>query len=315
MLAENHFIPAGAVGIQNVGNRGSQYMTFFYQILNGIQIGAIYALVALGYSMVYGIVKLINFAHGEIIMVGSYCAWFLMSKLSVPAWLAILISVVFCACFGMLIEKIAYKPLRRSARISLLITAIGISLFLQNLVQLMFKADPRMFSNIFKGEINIGTRSLSYATIATIISSIIIMVGLTLLVNKSKIGKAMRAASEDNEMAQLVGINVNNTISFTFALGSGLAAIAAVLYCSLYSQIQPTMGSMLGLKAFVAAVLGGIGSIPGAVLGGFLIGLAESLTKGYISSQLADAVVFGILIIVLLFKPTGILGRRYNEKV
>lgn len=290
-------------------------MTFVYQVLNGVQIGAIYALVALGYSMVYGIVKLINFAHGDIIMIGSFCTWIMMSRLNLPIWLSVVTAIAFCACFGMLIEKVAYKPLRKSARISLLITAIGISLLLQNTAQLVFTSNPRMFSNIFSGTIQIGDRALSYTTIVTIAVSVVIMIGLTLLVNKTKIGKAMRAVSEDNEVAQLMGINVNNTISFTFALGSGLAAVAAVLYCSSYSQIQPTMGSMLGIKAFVAAVLGGIGSIPGAVIGGLIIGIAESLTKGYISSQLADAVVFGILILVLLFKPAGLLGRNYIEKV
>ncbi len=290
-------------------------MTLVYQILNGVQIGAIYALVALGYSMVYGIVKLINFAHGDIIMVGSYLTWVLISRLKLPIWLPILTAIVFCACFGLLVEKIAYKPLRNSPRISLLITAIGISLLLQNTAQLVFTSNPRMFTNIFSGVIQVGDRAFSYATVVTIGVSVIITIGLTLFVSKTKIGKAMRAVSEDKDTAQLMGINVNNTISFTFALGSGLAAIAAVLYISSYSQIQPTMGSMLGLKAFVAAVLGGIGSLPGAVIGGFLIGIAESLTKGYISSQLADAVVFGILILVLLFKPSGIFGVKYSEKV
>lgn len=290
-------------------------MTFLYQMINGVQIGSIYALVALGYSMVYGIVKLINFAHGDIIMVGSYFTWFLMSRLGASAWVAVPGAIVFCALFGMLIEKVAYKPLRKSARISLLITAIGISLLLQNLAQLFFTANPRMFTNIFTGVIQVGSRGISNVTLVTIITSVTIMVGLWVLVHKTKIGKAMRAVSEDNEAAQLMGINVDHTISFTFGLGSALAAVAAVLYICSYSQIQPTMGSLLGLKAFVAAVLGGIGSIPGAVLGGFLIGMAESLTKGYISSQLADAVVFGILIVILLLKPTGILGRGNREKV
>jgi branched-chain amino acid transport system permease protein len=290
-------------------------MTIFYQIVNGIQIGSIYALVALGYTMVYGIVKLINFAHGEIIMVGSYCTWYLMSKLGAPAWAAIAGAVVFCAVLGMAIEKIAYKPLRNYARISLLITAIGISFLLQNSVQLLFTASPRMFKNLFPGALKLGAWSLSLSTVVTIAVSILLMVGLSLLVKRAKIGKAMRAVSEDKDTAVLMGINVNNTISFTFALGSGLAAVAAVLYCSSYAQIMPTMGAMLGLKAFVAAVLGGIGSISGAVLGGYIIGVAESLTKGYISSRLADAIVFGILIVVLIIKPTGILGRRDNEKV
>lgn len=290
-------------------------MTFIFQLLNGLQIGSIYALVALGYSMVYGIVKLINFAHGEIIMVGSYTTWYLMSSVGAPIWAAILGAVICCVALGTLIEKIAYKPLRSSPRLSLLITAIGISLLLQNLAQLIFSANPRMFNNFIGGTVAVGERQFSNVTIVTILVSVALMIGLTILINKTKVGKAMRAVSEDTEASQLMGINVNNTISFTFALGSGLAAVAAVLYCCSYSQITPTMGSMLGLKAFVAAVLGGIGSIPGAVVGGIIIGVAESLTKGYISSQLADAVVFGILILVLLIKPTGIFGRKYSEKV
>jgi len=285
------------------------------QIINGIQIGAIYALVALGYSMVYGIVKLINFAHGDIIMVGSYAVLLLMTKLGLPAWAAVLGSVAISAMLGMTIEKVAYKPLRHSARISLLITAIGVSFLLQNLAQLFFGADSRMFSNLFPGSQSTGALTLTNVSIVTVAVSVVIMIGLTILVSKTRIGKAMRAVSEDNDAALLMGINVNNTISFTFGLGSALAAIAAVLYSCAYSQISPTMGSMLGLKAFVAAVLGGIGSMPGAVIGGLLIGIAESLTKGYISSSLADAVVFGILIVVLLIKPTGLLGRKINEKV
>ena len=290
-------------------------MLLLSQLINGIQLGSIYALVALGYTMVYGIVRLINFAHGEIIMLGAYCVWFMMARMSVPAIPAVLAAVVFCTLLGMTIEKVAYKPLRQSARISLLITAIGISLLLQNLVQLFLSPDPRMFTNIFPGSVSAGKLHFSMTTIVTIAVSVVMMAFLTVLVNRTKIGKAMRAVSEDGEAARLMGINVNNTISFTFAVGSSLAAIAAVLYCCSYAQIQPTMGSMLGLKAFVAAVLGGIGSIPGAVLGGFVIGIAEAFTKAYISSSLTDAVVFGILIVVLLLKPTGILGRSVSEKV
>ena len=290
-------------------------MIFLSQIINGLQIGSIYALVALGYSMVYGIVKLLNFAHGDIIMVGSYVLWFALSRAGLPEWASILISIVFCSVLGMLIEKIAYKPFRHSPKISLLITAIGVSYFLPNLAQLIFTANPRMFPNFFPGYVNIGGSQFAVITLVTIGVSFVLMLGLTILVKKTKIGKAMRAVSEDSDTAQLMGINVNNTISFTFALGSGLAAVASVLYCCSYSQIEPTMGSMLGLKAFVAAVLGGIGSLPGAMLGGIIIGLVESLTKAYISSQLADAVVFGILIIVLLIKPAGILGRAMREKV
>lgn len=284
-------------------------------LLNGIQIGSIYALVALGYSMVYGIVKLINFAHGDIIMIGAYAAWFLMTNTGAPIWLSIIGAVAFCAILGMVIEKVAYKPLRSSARISLLITAIGISLLLQNLAMLIFSPDPKMFRNIFEGYFTVGEAHISYVPVITIAVSFIIMIGLTILVTKTKIGKAMRAVSEDNAAAQLMGINVNHTISFTFGLGSGLAAVASLLYACSYSQITPTMGSMLGIKAFVAAVLGGIGSIPGAMVGGLCIGLAEALTKGYISSKLADAVVFGILIVVLIIKPTGFFGRSDREKV
>ncbi|MDR3321824.1 MAG: branched-chain amino acid ABC transporter permease [Synergistaceae bacterium] len=290
-------------------------MTLLYLIINGLQIGSIYALVALGYSMVYGVVNLINFAHGDVIMVGAYCTWYLMSRFSIPAWTAVLCSVALCSALGILIEKIAYKPLRKSDRLSLLVTAIGISLFLQNAVQLIFSANPRMFTNIFTGTVTIGDRQFSNATVVTIVLSLVIMAGLTFLVKHTKIGKAMRTVSEDSDTAQLMGINVDNTISFTFALGSALAAVGAVFYCCSYSQIQPTMGSMLGLKAFVAAVLGGIGSLPGAMAGGLCIGIAESLTKGYVSSQLTDAVVFGILIVVLLIKPSGIFGIRQREKV
>lgn len=285
------------------------------QLINGIQIGSIYALVALGYSLVYGIVKLINFAHGEVIMVGSYAAFFMISKAGLHPVIAVIITIIFCALLGMTIEKLAYKPLRGAARISLLITAIGVSLLLQNLVQLLFTPNPRMFQNLFPGQVNIGDLYISLATVVTIVVSILMMIFLSVLVNRTRMGKAMRAVSEDNEAAQLMGININTTISFTFALGSGLAAVASILYCSSYSQISPTMGSMLGLKAFVAAVLGGIGSIPGAVLGGFLIGIVESFTKAYISSTLADAIVFFILIVVLLIKPAGILGKNTNEKV
>lgn len=291
-------------------------MTFLYQVINGLQIGSIYALIALGYSMVYGIVNLINFAHGDIIMVGAYCGWLAITIWGAPPWIGILFAVVFCTLLGMGIEKVAYKPLRKSPRISLLITAIGVSLFLENLAQLVFSANPQRFPTIVSfAPIQLGSRQLSATTIITIVVSVLLMILLTLLVNKTKMGKAMRAASEDESAAQLMGINVNTTISFTFAVGSALAGVGAILYCGAYTQITPLMGVMLGLKAFVAAVLGGIGSIPGAMIGGLVIGLAESLTKGYISSQMADGVVFGILIVVLLIKPTGFLGATMNEKV
>ena len=237
-------------------------MKFLLQLLNGVQIGAIYALVALGYSMVYGVVRLINFAHGEIIMLGSYAAWYLISRAGLNPYLAALCAVVFCAAMGMFIEKVAYKPLRASARLSLLITAIGVSLLLQNLVQLIFSADPRMFQSFISGSFTVGGRQYSAVSVITIIVSVLFMVLITFMVNRTKIGKSMRAVSQDRQAALLMGINVNTTISFTFAVGSALAAVASVLYCCSYSQISPTMGSMFGLKAFVAAVLGGIGSIP-----------------------------------------------------
>jgi len=290
-------------------------MTFLTQILNGIQIGSIYALVALGYTMVYGIIKLINFAHGDIIMVGAYVTWYLIAKLYISEWAAIVLAVVGCTVLGMVIEKVAYKPLRKSARISLLITAIGVSFLLENIAQLIFTANPRMFTNLFPGNMNLGSLTIPNNTVVTILVSVALMVGLTLLVDKTKIGKAMRAVSEDNDTAQLMGINVNSTISFTFGLGSGLAALAAVLYCCSYTQINPTMGSMLGLKAFVAAVLGGIGNITGAMLGGLLLGVAEIMLVA-IMPELAgyrDAVAFGLLILILLFRPTGLMGTRLPD--
>ncbi len=290
-------------------------MTLINHLLNGIHVGSIYALVALGYSMVYGIVKLINFAHGDIIMVGAYVSWFVISSLNLPIWLAIIAAVLFCMLLGVTIEKVAYKPLRGSARISLLITAIGVSLLLENVAQLIFTSTPKTYPNFLQGGVMWRGRQISWTTIVTIAISIVLMIALTFLVTKTKMGKAMRAVSEDTDAARLMGINVDNTISFTFAVGSALAAVAAILYCCSYPQVSPTMGSVLGLKAFVAAVLGGIGSIPGAVIGGFTIGIAESLTKGFISSSLADAIVFGILIITLLIKPTGIVGKNVAEKV
>ncbi|MEA4911795.1 MAG: branched-chain amino acid ABC transporter permease [Oscillospiraceae bacterium] len=290
-------------------------MNFIYHLLNGIHVGSIYALVALGYSMVYGIVKLINFAHGDIIMVGAYVSWFIIAAKGLPVWVGVLSAVAFCMLLGMTIEKVAYKPLRKSARISLLITAIGISLLLQNLAQKVFTSTPKTYPSFLTGGVMLGGRQISTTTFVTIGVSVLLMVALTLFVSKTRMGKAMRAVSEDTQAAQLMGININNTISVTFAIGSGLAAVAAVLYCCSYPQVSPTMGSMLGLRAFVAAVLGGIGSIPGAAIGGLVIGIAEALTKGYISSSLADAIVFGILIITLLFKPTGIFGHTAAEKV
>ena len=293
-------------------------MKFLFQIINGLHIGSIYALVALGYSMVYGIVKLINFAHGDIIMVGAYAAYVLLVLCGLPVWVAVIGSIVFCALAGVLLERIAYRRLlvKEAPRISLLITAIGVSIFLQNLFQLIFTSSGKSFPSIFNYEpIVMGERQVSIVSLITIVTTVVLMVLLQLLVKKTRLGKAMRAVSEDAGAAKLMGINTNSTVSWTFAIGSGLAAVGAVLYSASYPLIDPYMGSMLGLKAFVAAVLGGIGSIPGAMIGGLIMGVAESLTKGYISSTLSDAVVFGILIIVLLLKPSGIMGKNVKEKV
>lgn len=290
--------------------------TFITQILNGLQIGAIYALVALGYSMVYGIISLLNFAHGDVIMVGAYVAWFSMTTLGLHPLLSVLLVIILCALLGMGIEKVAYAPLRSAPRLSLLITAIGISYLLENLAQLIFGSGAKRVPKIISIDtIHIGSFDLSGVTLTTLLVSVACTALLTLLVKKTKIGKAMRAVSEDTDTARLMGINANRTISFTFAVGSALAGIGSVLYCSAYPLASPTMGSMLGLKAFVAAVLGGIGSIPGAVLGGVVIGLAETLVTAVGLSTWRDAVTFVILIIVLLVKPSGILGKKKVEKV
>ena len=292
-------------------------MTFLTYFLNGLQAGSIYALIALGYTMVYGIVKLINFAHGDVMMVGAYVALFSLTKFNLPLWATVLVTMLFTAVLGVVIERFAYKPLRKSARISALITAIGVSLLLQNLVMLIFSPNPIPFPDPLKAApvFEIGGLKVSTLTVGTIVAAFILMAILTLFITKTRMGKAMRAVSEDTGAAILMGINVNTTISVTFAIGSALASFAAILYVLAYPQIQPYMGSMPGLKAFVAAVLGGIGIIPGAMVGGMVLGIAESLTKGYISSQFSDAVVFGILILVLLFKPSGLFGRNVREKV
>ncbi|MDL2325382.1 branched-chain amino acid ABC transporter permease [Ruminococcaceae bacterium OttesenSCG-928-A16] len=291
-------------------------MYFVSQLLNGLGIGSIYALVALGYSMVYGIVKLINFAHGDLIMVGGY-AVFQILLWSQPLWVAVLGSVVFCAVVGMLIERVAYHRLltKGAPRIALLITAIGVSLLLQNLYQLLYgssgKSMPKMFvlPDIYVGDVQVSTILLN------IVVALLVMAVLQLLVGKTKIGKAMRATSEDPGAATLMGIDTNMVILFTFAIGSALAAVGSVLFTNAYPQISPMMGGMLGLKAFVAAVFGGIGSIPGAMVGGFALGIAESLNNAYGKSTLTDAVVFGMLIIILLVKPAGLFGKNVKEKV
>lgn len=289
---------------------------FLNQLINGLGTGAIYALIALGYTMVYGIVKLINFAHGDIMMVGAYTTVILMVDLGIAFPLALAASMLVSVVIGVVIERVAYKPLREAPRICPLITAIGVSYLLENSAQLLFSANPRPFPTVFKvNPITIGDVSVSFVTLLTVVVSVLLMIGLQFFVMKSRSGKAMRAVSEDIGAAKLMGINANVTISLTFAIGCALAAIGAALYCIAYPSVAPTMGAMPGLKAFIAAVLGGIGILPGAMVGGFIMGIAESLTKGFVSTQLSDAVVYGILIIVLLFKPSGLLGRVQREKV
>ena len=289
-------------------------MDFFNQLINGISIGSVYALVALGYTMVYGIIKLINFAHGDIIMIGSYFILIFAKSMGMPFWLSVIASMLFCAIFGVLIEKIAYKPLRKAPRISALITAIGVSIFLQNIV-ILIKPNPVPFPNALAGSVNILGIDIGYVNIITILVSFGLMIILTLFVKYTKAGKAMRAVSEDEGASTLMGINVNNTIALTFAIGSALAAVGGGLYGASYKLIEPTIGSVFGLKAFIAAVIGGIGTIPGAVIGGLIMGLAETFTKAYISTNLTDVIVFAILIIILLFKPSGLLGKNVREKV
>ena len=286
------------------------------QLFNGLQTGSIYALVALGYSMVYGIILLLNFAHGDIIMVGAYTAFYAMTTFHMHPVVSVVLAVITSTLLGVVIEKVAYTPLRSAPRLSLLITAIGISFLLENGAQLLFGADTKSMDVIIPGSVTLGSGiTISYTAIVTIVVTVAAMVALTLLVQKTRLGKAMRAVSEDMGAAQLMGISLNKTISFTFAVGSALAGIGSVLYLCAYSQASPTMGSMLGLKAFVAAVLGGIGSIPGAMLGGFAIGLLEALVAAVGLSVWKDGVVFAILILVLLIKPTGILGHKVTEKV
>ena len=288
---------------------------FVSQLFNGLQTGSVYALVALGYSMVYGIILLLNFAHGDIIMVGAYTAFYAMTAFHLHPILSVVLAVVTSTLLGVVIEKVAYTPLRSAPRLSLLITAIGISFLLENGAQLLFGADTKSMDTLVPGNASFGSVTISYTAILTIIVAVIAMVALTLLVQKTKLGKAMRAVSEDMGAAQLMGISLNKPISFTFAVGSALAGIGSVLYLCAYSQASPTMGSMLGLKAFVAAVLGGIGSIPGAMIGGFAIGLLEALVAAVGLSVWKDAVVFAILIVVLLVKPSGIMGHPVTEKV
>ena len=287
-------------------------MSFVSYILNGISLGSVYAIIALGYTMVYGIAKMLNFAHGDIIMVGSYVAFLAINSMGLPVPVAIV-----CTVLGMVIERVAYKPLRHASKLAVLITAIGASYFLQNVALLLFGANTKSFTSVV-GNASVQLAeglSVTVVTIVTVIACVIIMIGLMAFMKYSKAGHAMLAVSEDDGAAQLMGINVNATIALTFAIGSGLAAIAGVLLCSAYPSLTPYTGSMPGIKAFVAAVFGGIGSIPGALIGGILLGVIENLSKAYISSQLSDAIVFAVLIVVLLVRPTGIMGKKITEKV
>lgn len=294
-------------------------MSFLTYIINGISLGSIYALIALGYTMVYGIAKMLNFAHGDVIMIGAYTTFTVCSTLGLPPVIGILLSVIVCTVLGVVIERIAYKPLRKAtSSLAVLITAIGVSYFLQNIALLLFGANAKVFTSVVSfGSLSLadGQLIITGESIVTIITCIVIMIFLVLFINKSKAGQAMLAVSEDKGAAQLMGINVNSTIALTFAIGSALAAIAGVLLCSSYPTLSPSTGAMPGIKAFVAAVFGGIGSIPGAFIGGILLGIIQIFATAYISSQMADAIVFAVLIIVLLVKPAGLFGKNIQEKV
>jgi branched-chain amino acid transport system permease protein len=296
-------------------------MTFLNFLISGISLGSIYAIIALGYTMVYGIAKMLNFAHGDVIMVGAYVCFYAVARFQLPPVLGVLLAMLVCTTLGITIERLAYKPLRQAPSLAVLITAIGVSYLLQNGAQLLWSSSPKVFPNFFKVGDQTGMKlfdgqlNISFVTVVTIAACVIIMLALTWFTGKTRMGKAMRACSEDKGAAQLMGINVNRTISMTFAIGSALAAIAGVLLCSFSTSLMPTTGSMPGIKAFTAAVFGGIGSIPGALLGGILLGIIEALAKAYISTQLANAIVFAVLIVVLLVKPSGLLGKYVPEKV
>ncbi len=293
-------------------------MSFLSFLISGLSLGSVYAIIALGYTMVYGIAKMLNFAHGDVIMIGCYVVFVLTTSMHMNPFVSLLIAIVFCTILGITIEKIAYRPLRGANSLAVLITAIGVSYFLQNLALLIFGSNTKSFKAIIQAKpltLFGGQLKVTVITVVTVLSCILIMIGLMLFINKTKAGQAMLAVSEDRDAAQLMGVNVNSTISLTFAIGSGLAAIAGVLLCSAYPTLSPYTGAMPGIKAFTAAVFGGIGSIPGAFVGGLLLGVIEVLGRAYISSQLSDAIVFAVLILVLLIKPTGILGKPIQEKV
>ena len=300
-------------------------MGFLSYLISGISLGSVYAIIALGYTMVYGIAKMLNFAHGDVIMIGGYVSFCGMMYLGVNGWLALLLAMAVCTILGILIEGLAYRPLRQAASLAVLITAIGVSYFLQNSALLIFGATPKVYQPLIPlmtaaGEPNAlklfgGQLSISYISLFTMLTCVVIMIALTWFTGHTKLGKAMRACSEDKDAARLMGISVDRTISLTFAIGSALAAVAGVLLCSFNPTLMPTTGSMPGIRAFTAAVFGGIGSIPGALLGGLLIGIIEAMAKAYISTQLANSVVFAVLIIVLLVRPAGLLGKRMTEKV
>ncbi len=292
-------------------------MEFLSYLISGISLGSVYAIIALGYTMVYGIAKMLNFAHGDVIMIGGYISLTAINALGLHWSIGVILAIIVCTTLGMLIEGLAYKPLRAAPSLAVLITAIGVSYFLQNSALLIWGANPKSYANIVPGALSLfgGQLKISYISLVTMAMCVLIMIFLTLFINQGKMGKAMRACSEDKAAAQLMGINVNRTISMTFAIGSALAAIAGVLLCSSYSALMPTTGSMPGIKAFTAAVFGGIGSVPGAFLGGILLGIIESLAKAYISTQLANSIVFAVLIVVLLVRPAGLLGKYVPEKV
>ena len=294
-------------------------MVFLSNLVNGLSLGSVYAIIALGYTMVYGIARMLNFAHGDVIMIGAYISFCSTAYLHLPPVVGLIIAICVCTCMGIMIEGLAYRPLRGTGSLAVLITAIGVSYFLQNSALLIWGSAPKVFTSVVNGMPGLklfnGQLTITAESIVTLLACIVIMICLTLFITRSKMGKAMRAVSEDNDAARLMGINANQTISMTFAIGSALAAIAGVLLCSSYPALMPTTGAMPGIKAFTAAVFGGIGSIPGAMLGGILLGVIEIMGRAYVSSELSDAIVFGVLIIVLLVKPSGLLGKMQPEKV